>query len=145
MEKKVLVSACLLGEKCRYDGCSKPAPSVIEALTGYTCIPVCPEVMGGLPTPRKPSEIQGKRVIMVDSTDVTYEYRRGAVLALEAARENGCEIAVLKSRSPSCGKGYVYDGTYSRRLVEGNGICAALFMENGIEVIDETEIEKLKL
>lgn len=143
--KKILVSACLLGVACRYDGCSKPDAGVIEAVSKYAYIPVCPEVMGGLPTPRKPSEIVGDRVLMVDGTDVTCEYERGAELTLERARENGCEIAILKARSPSCGKGFIYDGTYTGTLTCGNGVCARLLMDNGIRVIDETELDKLDL
>ena len=145
MKKKVLVSACLLGEKCRYDGRAKPNQAVIDVLSAYDCVPVCPEVMGGLPTPRKPSEIQGERVMMSDGTDVTNEYKKGALIALELAKKNGCEVAVLKARSPSCGKGYVYDGTYTKTLVKGNGVCAQLLLESNIDVIDETEIEKLRL
>ena len=145
MKKKVLVSACLLGERCRYDGESKPDQRVIEILSNYICIPVCPEVMGGLPIPRKPSEIQGDRVVMIDGTDVTEQYCKGAELSLCEAQKNGCAVAVLKARSPSCGKGFVYDGTYTKTLVKGNGICAQLLIDNGIDVIDETEIEKLKI
>lgn len=143
--KKILVSECLLGAACRYDGCSKPDRGVIEAISKCAYIPVCPEVLGGLPTPRKPSEIVGDRVLMVDGTDVTYEYKRGAELALKIALENGCEAAILKARSPSCGKGFIYDGTYTKTLKAGNGVCAQLLMDNGIDVINETELDKLNL
>lgn len=144
MEKRVLVSACLLGEKCRYDGQSKPDKRVINALKGCLYAPVCPEVLGGLPTPRKPSEIKNGRVIMCDGTDVTAQYKTGAQAALEIAQKMGCTVAVMKSRSPSCGKGIIYDGTYTKTLTKGDGICAELLMANGISVIDETEIEKLE-
>ncbi len=143
--KRVLVSACLLGEACRYDGCSKPNQGVIDKISKCVFIPVCPEVMGGLPTPRKPSEIVKDRVLMVDGTDVTCEYKKGARIALDKALENGCEIAILKARSPSCGKGFIYDGTYTRTLTCGNGVCAQLLIDNGIKVIDETELDKLDL
>ena len=143
MKKCVFVSPCLLGVPCRYDGCSKPNKRVIEAVAQYQCISVCPEVAGGLPTPRKPSEILNDRVVMIDGTDVTHNYRMGAQAALDAALSHGCTVAVLKAKSPSCGKGYVYDGTYTGTLTEGNGITAKLFMDNGITVIDETEIDKL--
>ena len=143
--KRILISACLLGEKCRYDGLSKPNEQIKRLSSKYELIPICPEVLGGLSTPRKPSEINGDRVIMVDGTDVTAEYRKGAERALEIAKGNGCDLAILKSRSPSCGKGLVYDGTYTKTLVAGNGITARLFMENGILVLDETEIYKLEL
>lgn len=142
--EKILVSACLLGEKCRYDGELKPNQNVIDILSQYECVKVCPEVMGGLPTPRKPSEIACGRVKMVDGTDVTREYKLGAELALAKAREQGCKIAVLKARSPSCGKGLVYDGTHTAALTKGDGVTARLLMDNGITVLDETEIEKLR-
>ena len=143
--ERILISACLLGEKCRYDGKSKPVDGVLALASKYVLIPVCPEVMGGLPTPRKPSEIQGDRVIMVDGTDVTAQYCRGAELCLSLARENGCKIAVLKARCPSCGKGAVYDGTYTGTLTAGNGVAAQLLMDNDVTVYDETEINKLEL
>lgn len=143
--ERILISACLLGEKCRYDGRSKPVPDAVALASKYILIPVCPEVMGGLPTPRKPSEIQGDRVVMVDGTDVTAQYRKGAECCLVLARENGCKFAVLKARSPSCGKGAVYDGTYTGTLTVGNGIAAQLLMNSGITVYDETEINKLDL
>lgn len=143
--KKILVSACLLGEKCRYDGKSKPDINIINALSKFQYVKICPETLGGLSTPRKPSEIVGDKVIMVDGTDVTKEYTLGAKIALDIARKEECEIAILKARSPSCGKGFVYDGTYAKTLKEGNGICAKLLMDNGITVFDETEIDKLDL
>ena len=141
--EKLLISACLLGEKCRYDGCSKPNECALRLASKYELIPICPEVMGGLPTPRKPSEINGERVIMVDGTDVTAEYKKGAEIALALAQEHGCKTAILKSLSPSCGKGLIYDGTYTKTVVNGNGVTAELLMKNGIAVLDETEIEKL--
>lgn len=143
--KKVLISACLLGEKCRYDGKSKPNESALELLSNYHLVPVCPEVLGGLSIPRKPSEIKGERVVMIDGTDVTCEYRLGAEKALKIAKENGITVAVLKARSPSCGKGMIYDGTYTGTLTSGNGITVQLFLNNGIKVYDETEIDKIEL
>ena len=143
--KKIFVSPCLLGIKCRYDGESKPNNEVLNALVGYDFICVCPETSGGLPTPRLPSEIVGDRVIMIDGTDVTEEYKKGAYNALKQALDFGCEMAILKSKSPSCGKGLIYDGTYTRTLKKGNGVAAQLFLDNGITVIDETELDKLKV
>ena len=140
--KAVLVSACLLGECCRYDGKSKPCAAVLALAERYRLIPVCPEVFGGLPTPRVPSEICGDRVMMRDGTDVTKNYRDGAQKALEMARENGCEVAILKEKSPSCGKGMVYDGTFSGTLTKGNGIAAALLMQHGIRVLTERELDE---
>ena len=139
--KSLLVSACLLGTPCRYDGQSKPCPAVLTLKDRYRLVPICPEVMGGLPTPRVPSEIQGDRVMMKNGTDVTQNYRMGAEQSLSKARENQCEIAILKAKSPSCGKGLVYDGSFQGILTEGHGVCAALLLQNGIRVYTEAELE----
>ena len=143
--KRLLISRCLLGEQCRYDGKSKPLPAeTLQALRDrYALIPVCPEVLGGLPTPRTPSERQGARVVMKTGADVTAEYRRGAEAALRAAQENHVCTAVLKERSPSCGRGEIYDGTFTGTLTEGNGVTAQLLLENGFTVYGESEIEAL--
>ena len=140
---KLLVSSCLLGTPCRYDGRSK-ADVRIQALAGkYELIPVCPEELGGLPTPREPSERQGERVVMRSGRDVTAEYRRGAEAALALCLQNGCKAAVLKEKSPSCGCGQVYDGTFSRRLIEGDGVTAELLKAHGVAVYGESGAEKL--
>ena len=140
---KLLVSACLLGTPCRYDGKSK-ADGRIQALAGkYEFIPVCPEQLGGLPTPRVPSERQVERVVTADGRDVTAEYRRGAEAALALCLQNGCKAAVLKEKSPSCGCGQIYDGTFSRRLIAGDGVTAELFKAHGIFVCGESDAEKL--
>lgn len=139
----ILVSACLLGVGCRYDGASKPSESVLALMKEHTLIPVCPEVLGGLPTPRPPSEIRGDRVVTADGRDVAAEYRRGAEEALRLARLYGAEVAILKERSPSCGSGQVYDGSFSRTLVPGDGVTAALLKANGITVLGESEVENL--
>lgn len=141
--ENILVSACLLGVSCRYDGKSKPNENVIALKDRYNLIPVCPEIMGGLPTPRKASEIQGSQVVMGDGKNVTKEYRKGAEEVLRLCRLFGCKRAVLKEKSPSCGCGKVYDGTFSGKLIDGNGITAKLLMENGIEVFGETGIMNL--
>ena len=141
--EKILVSACLLGTPCRYDGKSKPINSVINLKNKYELIPVCAEVLGGLPTPRIGAEIVGDRVLRADGVDVTENYQQGAKRVLEIARKNNCKIAILKSKSPSCGKNGVYDGTFTRTLINKNGILADLLISNGIRVLDETEIEKL--
>ena len=141
--ENILVSACLLGVSCRYDGKSKPNENVIALKDRYNIIPVCPEIMGGLPTPRTASEIQGCQVVMGDGTNVTKEYRKGAEEVLKLCRLFGCKRAVLKEKSPSCGCGKVYDGTFSGKLIDGNGITAKLLMENGIEVFGETGIMNL--
>ena len=140
MKKNILVSACLLGESCRYDGKSKPCERVIALKDTYNLIPVCPEVMGGLPTPRVPSEICGERVLMKDGRDVTENYNRGAQTALEIARQNACTVAILKEKSPSCGSGAIYDGSFSGTLTHGDGVAAALLKAHGIRVVGESEI-----
>ncbi len=143
--KALLISRCLLGAPCRYDGKSKPlAAETLQALRArYDLIPVCPEVLGGLPTPRTPSERQGSRVVMKTGADVTKEYRRGAEAALQAARENHVCAAVLKERSPSCGKGEIYDGTFTGTLTEGNGVTADVLLNAGFTVYGESEIDTL--
>lgn len=140
---KLLVSACLLGIPCRYDGRSK-ADARIQALAEkYELIPVCPEELGGLPTPREPSERRGERVVMRSGRDVTAEYRRGAEAVLALCLKNGCKAAVLKEKSPSCGCGQIYDGTFSRRLIAGDGVTAELLKAHGIAVYGENGAEKL--
>ena len=141
--KSILISACLLGVACRYDGLSKPLDrEIIEKLKEqYHLIPVCPEIMGGLPTPRIPSEISsGRKVLRKDGEDVTENYIRGAKEALRLTEIFECDTALLKEKSPSCGCGKIYDGTFSRTLIYGDGITAELLKENGIRVIGESEI-----
>ena len=139
----ILISHCFLGEPCRYDGRSRLDRQVIELhRAGHNLIPVCPEVLGGLDTPRAPAELQSDgRVLNEDGEDVTEAYLAGARKALEIARENGCTVAVLKARSPSCGSGEVYDGTFSNRLVPGWGVTARLLREAGITVMDEDNLD----
>ena len=141
---KLIVSKCLLGYPCRYDGKSVPSQAVIDLQNKYELVPVCPEELGGLLTPRIPAEIVGDRVIRKDGKDITLEYTSGAVAALEIARKNNCTVAILKSKSPSCGKGKIYDGTFSGRLTDGDGICVRLFKENNIDIFTENETDKLK-
>ena len=142
-KQAILVSACLLGVCCRYDGESKPNQNVIKLREKFTLIPICPEVDGGLPTPRTPSEGVGDRVIMRDGKDVTDNFRLGAELALERARTFSCLAAVLKARSPSCGSNSIYDGSFSGTLTDGDGVAAKLLKENGIDVYTEDEIDRL--
>jgi len=139
----ILVSHCFLGEPCRYDGCSRLDRQIIELhRVGHQLIPVCPEVLGGLSTPRAPAEIQPDgRVVDRDGKDVTAAYRAGAEQALKIARENGCTVAVLKARSPSCGCGEIYDGTFTHTVKPGWGVTARLLMEAGLKVMDEEELE----
>ena len=143
-KEKLLVSACLLGAPCRYDGKSKADARVQALAEAYELIPVCPEELGGLPTPRTPSERQGERVISSDGRDVTAEYRRGAETALALCLAHGCKAAVLKEKSPSCGCGQIYDGTFSRRLIPGDGVTAELLRSRGVAVCGENGLEELK-
>ena len=129
MKPKLLVSACLLGTPCRYDGKSKKNEAVCALAERFELIPVCPEVLGGLPTPRTPSERRGACVVRKDGRDVTAEYRRGAECALETARREGVLAAVLKERSPSCGSA----------LTAGDGVTAELLKANGMTVYGEGE------
>ncbi len=139
----VLISACLLGVCCRYDGQSKRYDGIDKLIDKYNLIPVCPEIMGGLQTPRAPAERVGDRVICDNGCDVTAQYQRGAQEVLKIAKLFSCELAILKANSPSCSHSKVYDGTFTRTLIEGMGVTAGLLTENGIRVVDETEIFNL--
>ena len=140
---RVLVSACLLGCRCRYDGAARAHPLMEVLARRHTLVPVCPEQLGGLPTPRPPAERTGERVRTRTGEDVTEQYRRGAEEALALCRRLECRAALLKERSPSCGRGQVYDGTFSGTLVPGDGVTAALLLEAGIPVYGESQIGEL--
>ncbi|MBZ4318395.1 DUF523 domain-containing protein [Streptomyces huiliensis] len=140
----ILVSACLRGVPCRFDGRDKASAEVGEAVAGRRVVAFCPEVAGGLPTPRRPAELVGgdghdvldgtARVVEDTGRDVTEEFTAGARRALAAARRGGCSEALLMPRSPSCGRGAVYDGSFGGALVPGDGVTAALLERNGITV-----------
>lgn len=138
---KILISACLLGCRCRYDGASKRHPLAEALARRHTLVPVCPEQLGGLATPRPPAERRGDRVVTREDGDVTEAYRRGAEETLGLCRLTGCEAAILKERSPSCGRGSVYDGTFSGTLRPGDGVTAELLHAAGIPVYGESELE----
>ena len=152
--QKILVSACLLGEKVRYNGLVIPASKMITDILRSIAdmIPFCPEVSGGLPVPRNPAEISGKDGFDVlnrkatvknkSEDDVTLFYLNGAAKALETAIKNNIKVAILKEKSPSCGNSLIYDGTFTKTLKPGKGVTAALFERNGIRVFSEQEIEK---
>jgi uncharacterized protein YbbK (DUF523 family) len=140
---RILVSACLMGVPCRYDGDSRLYADVEKLLRRHTCIPICPEQMGGLPTPRPPAELRDGRVYFVDGIEVTAPFRRGAAAVLDLAKMSDCQAAVLKETSPSCGSGLIYDGTFSRRLIQGYGVTAEVLKAAGIRVYGESEIGKL--
>ena len=145
--ESILISACLTGVECKYCGGSNALPcETLDALKKkYRLVPICPEVDGGLPTPREPSERIGDRVMSRSGRDVTAEYRRGAELALSHATENACRIAVLKEKSPSCGKELIYDGSFTGTLIERDGVTAELLTEHGIAVYGESEVSALLL
>lgn len=141
MEKeKILVSACLLGLNCKYDGENNRNEKVLEYIKDKEVIPVCPEIFGGLQTPRIPSEIVGDKVLNREKIDVTKEYQKGAEETLYLAKLFNVKKALLKESSPSCGSNTVYDGTFSKNKKEGMGITAQLLKENGIEIISEKEL-----
>lgn len=140
---KLLISACLLGVKCRYDGCAKPNPAVLALAKEHTLIPVCPEQLGGLATPRPPAERTGSRVVTEAGTDVTRQYQRGAEQTLLLAQLTGCRYAILKAKSPSCGKGTIYDGSFTRTLCAGNGVASELLSAQQITVLTEEELDLL--
>jgi len=140
----LLISACLLGFDCKYSGGNNALPpETLERLRAeYRLIPVCPEVMGGLPIPRTPSERRGARVVTRDGRDVTAEYEKGAALALRLARRYDCRRALFKANSPSCGSGTIYDGSFSGILIPGDGITAELLKSNNMEVFSELLAKK---
>lgn len=139
---RVLVSACLLGVNCRYNGIPKENEAVKELLEreDISLIPVCPEQLGGLPTPRTPSERRGSFVVSSEGEDRTAAFAKGAEETLRIAKLYGCEAALLKERSPSCGNKEVYDGTFSGTVVLGEGVTAELLRKNGVKVFGESEL-----
>jgi len=145
MREKLLISACLLGEPCRYDGVGKPLPAKMLARLAvrYELLPVCPEQLGGLATPRPPAERRGERVVTRDGGDVTAAYAAGAAATLRLARENGCRLAVLKERSPSCGLGEIHNGRFDGGLAAGSGMTAELLEANGVRIVGESGLAEL--
>lgn len=141
--ENVLVSACLLGTECRYDGMSMKAEQIEELAKRCNLVPVCPEIYGGLPTPRIPAERTGEKVLNKDGEDVTAQYEKGARAAAEFARVSSCRYALLKERSPSCGKGEIYDGTFRGVLKQGDGVTAERLSEQGLVIYGESQIEEL--
>lgn len=133
---KIMVSACLLGTNCKYSGGNNYNEKVIEFVKGHEVIPVCPEVAGGLPTPRTPCEIVNGVVTNANGESKDKEFRAGAAKCLDLAKEKEIDQAILQSRSPSCGVNQIYDGTFSGTRIPGSGIFASLLKENGFKVID---------
>lgn len=140
---KIMVSACLLGENCKYNGGSNRNENVLKFVEGHTVISVCPEVLGGLPTPRIPSEIVNGIVTNKEGIVVDEEFRKGAKEALNRAESEKIDLCILKAGSPSCGCSYIYDGTFSGTRIEGSGIFAGMMIERGYKVVDENHIHEL--
>ncbi len=138
--KKILVSACLMGYECRYKGDGCKNQKLLELAKDNILIPVCPEQMGGLPTPRYPSEIVANRVIAKSGDDVTEQYMRGADFALQIAKANNVDCCIMKANSPSCGKGVIYDGTFSGNKTSGNGVTVQKLLDAGFTVLTENDI-----
>lgn len=138
----ILVSACLLGENCKYNGGNNKNEAVLKYLEGKEYIAVCPETLGGLKNPRLPAEIQGEKVLLKDGTDVTREFYNGAKITLEIAKRHNADEAVLKESSPSCGCNTIYDGTHLGNKIKGMGITARKLYEMGISVKSEKDLEK---
>ena len=143
--ENVLISACLLGFACKYCGGSNKLPERQLAALGerFRLIPVCPETAGGLPTPRDPSERLGDRVVSNQGRDVTEQYRKGAETAQWLARRYGCKVALLKEKSPSCGSGMIYDGSFTGKLIPGDGVAAEMLKKEGRIVFGESDVELL--
>ena len=135
----IVVSDCLTGVKCRYNGTAFPCGQVIRLVETGEAVSVCPEILGGLATPRSPAEIVGEQVLTIDGENVSVQFHKGAEIALQIALNKGCTGAILKSRSPSCGVGQIYDGSFSGRLKAGSGIFTRLLVSKGISVRTEED------
>lgn len=141
---KLLVSACLLGLSCRYDGRAKEDPAILALAQTHTLIPFCPEVYGGLSTPREPSERREGGVFSQSGADVTAAFEKGAQEALRICQTLSCTGALLKERSPSCGVGVIYDGRFTGTLIAGNGLTAQRLAEHGIRVLPASRVSELE-
>lgn len=137
---KIMVSGCLLGENCKYNGGNNFSEKVAEYIKGHEVISVCPECLGGLPTPRVPAEIVNGVVTNKEGVIVDEEFRKGAEIALELAKKEKIDLAILQSRSPSCGTKQIYDGTFFGKRVDGQGVFAKLLGENGFRMIDVEDL-----
>ncbi len=135
-----MVSACLLGQNCKYSGKNNLSGVTVDFCRGHSVVPVCPEVLGGLPVPRKPAELCNGKVCTRDGRSVDQEFRKGAALALKLALDEGVELAILQPRSPSCGLRQVYDGSFSGKKIEGKGVFATLLLEHGIKAVEPDDL-----
>ena len=143
---KILISSCLLGKNVKYSGGNNFSKELTTLLKKYNVdiIEVCPEVLGGLRVPREPAEIVAEKVLTREGISVSSEFIRGAELILEIAVVNNVDFAILKERSPSCGRNFIYDGTFSGKLINGQGLSTKKLLENNIEVFSEEELEKIE-
>lgn len=141
--ENLLISSCLVGNNTKYNGKNNYLPLIEKLKDKYNLIVICPEVMGGLSIPRDPSEIKGDKVISNKGNDVTKEYNLGAKIALDLAKKYNCKKALLMEKSPSCGVRKIYDGTFSKNLIDGMGITTKLLYESKIEVYSKDEIDLL--
>ncbi len=137
---KILVSACLLGENCKYNGDNNYSKAVAGFIEGHEVTAVCPEVLGGLSVPRKSAELVDGTVMTAEHISVDAEFRKGAALALKQALDAQVDLAILQSRSPSCGVNQIYDGSFTKTLISGQGVFAKLLKDAGIRVIDAEEL-----
>jgi len=142
-KEKILISACLLGINCKYDGTSNKNEKILKLAKDFILIPVCPEILGGLPIPREPAEQKGKRVITKSGEDATKYFERGAKEVLKICKILKIKKAILKQKSPSCGCGKIYDGTFSGKLIKGEGATTKLLKKNKIKVFTEENFEKI--
>ena len=140
---KIGVSACLVGKNTKYDGKNNYNEFVMQFLKDKEYVLICPEVFGGLPTPRIPSEQKNEKVFDKNGNDVTYQFNSGANEALQILKKHGITTVILKERSPSCGYKHIYDGSFTKKIIDGNGVFAKLAIENGFTIYTETDIEKI--
>lgn len=140
---KIAVSACLLGENCKYNGGNNYNEKVMEFVKGHEVIGICPELLGGLPVPRKPAEIVDGIVRTKDGASVNEEFRHGAEAAMNIIEENDIELVILQSRSPSCGAKKIYDGTFSGNLIVGQGVFAQMLAKRNYKTVDVSDLDKI--
>ena len=143
LHMNILVSSCLLGANCRYNGGGELREELVALSKEHHLIPVCPEIYGGLATPRDPAEIIGDKVITCNGADVTAQYEKGAEEVVKLAKLFDCKYAVMKERSPSCGYGKIYDGSFAHVVIDGNGRASDLLSQNGVQVFGESRIGEL--
>ena len=139
---KIAVSACLLGHNCKYSGGNNRSQKVLDYIEGHEVIPVCPEVTGGMPTPRVPVELKDSKAINRDGEDVTEFFQRGVEKTMEKLDGQNLDLAILQPRSPSCGCKQIYDGTFTKTLIEGKCRCAQALAEAGIPMLDRDDVPK---